>query len=384
MTRRAGRLVLAAGLAAGPVLLLGAASAAEPPSCDGQTAGYVQAPPTTTAAGTVPLSGTACTSIGRLELRLTPPGRTPGDGADAVLAAQDPQPPPRTLSFDLVTAPCSAPAPACAPKATAPNGTWTLRLVDTSGGGGEVAGGTFVLDVPAAAPTGVAATLRPDRTVVVRWDRGPEPDLLGWDVQDGGGRSRQVDLPQAAGAAGPCDDTGACSTTFAYRPVDGGTRSFTVRARRACGTSGCTPVASPASAAATVTLPPPAAGTGTPSPRPAASPARSGAAPALPRGFSAPAPFTAPRLPALPAPRVAAPQLPDGTFEPTLGYGDRTATDEPEPGEAAARPAVTRLTDTGAGLLQDAQLVQSVAGALVLALGGAHLRSWLGRSPAED
>lgn len=383
------------GVAATAALLLAAGAA--------WASGSVQVPPgPVTAAGTVALAATATADEkGSLELRVTAPpdatGKAPAPVAAAAAGPAKPTDGDRTLKYGLTTTPCNL-VPPCGKGATAPNGTWTAALVETFPAGPErvLDSRTFVLDLTAAPPADVTATLAGTpgqaRTVTVRWARGPEPDLLRWDVTDGAGRSQRVDLPQDPKAASPCDAQGVCSTTLTYRPVETGSRTYSVTATRACATKGCTPTPSAATSSPPVSLSGPAAASGSPSarpPSPAGATARgttapgpgNGTATVLPREFLAPAPTSvlgAPQVPQLPAPQVAPPQEAAGGFQTTLNY--------PAPVDAApgGRAAPSRLTSTGGGLLQDQQLMQSVAGALVLALGGAHLRSWVRRAGQDS
>lgn len=378
---------LCGGLLAAALLLLGPGTAWADGSVD------VPAKPVTSA-GDVPLSATAsATERGALELRVTPPSQ--GGARETVVAtrldAAQTADGSRTLKYVLGTAPCTLAARACADGAAAPNGTWTVALVETypaptAIAEQQLASREFVLDVPAAPPTGVTASSTGSRTVTVRWARGPEPDLLHWTVSDGRG-SRQVDLPTDAKAAQPCDANRLCTTTFSYAATDSGTRTYSVSATRACGQKDCTPVASQPAQSAPVSLPGPV-GSSSPAatrgPSAGGSPSgvgtASGSASApLAGGLFAPPPAGAPQLPRLPAPAVAGPE-PDGSFSPTLGYADRF---QAEPGQAGPQPPRSRLTTTGGGLLQDPQVLHGVAGALVLLLGGAHLRTWLARATPD-
>lgn len=381
---------LCGGLFAAALLLLGAGAA--------WAGGSVEVPAKpVTAAGDVPLSATAsATERGALELRVTPPAQ--GGAPETVVAKRvDPAQPgdgARTLTYVLGTAPCTLAATVCADGATAPNGTWTVALVETypapAGAPAPpeqpLASREFVLDVPAAPPTGVVAARTGTGAVTVRWTLGPEPDLLHWTVSDGRA-NRQVDRPADPKAAQPCTASGVCTTTFTYPAADTGTRTYSVTATRACGPKGCTPVASPPAKSTPTSLSGPVSSSPPPgSPGPSAGGSTGGAgtgsastsAP-LAGGFFAPPPAGVPQLPRLPAPAVAAPG-PDGSFSPTLGYADRF---QVEPAQAAAQPPRSRLTTTGGRLVEDPQVLRGVAAALVLLLGGAHLRTWLGRTDRD-
>lgn len=83
------------------------------------------------------------------------------------------------LSYDLDTACATA---VCAGRRPAANGAWTVRL---SGAAEDER--TFVLRIPPAAPLGVEA-VRSEGGVLVRWQRGAEPDLRAYRVEDAAGR----------------------------------------------------------------------------------------------------------------------------------------------------------------------------------------------------
>jgi hypothetical protein len=84
-----------------------------------------------------------------------------------------------------------------------------------------------------------------------------------------------------------------------------------------------------------------------------------------------------------PDPSVAAPQVAD-TFAPELGYDDRVVEDLVVPeAQAAPRGRGGVLTDATGGLLGDEAVARSLAGALVLLMSGAHLRTWLTGSRTE-
>ncbi|HVE62967.1 MAG TPA: hypothetical protein VNB94_04105 [Mycobacteriales bacterium] len=64
----------------------------------------------------------------------------------------------------------------------APNGTHVIRLRGTS----NAVERTFVMKVPPRRTTGVRAVNTGDYQITVRWDRGTEPDLAGYDVYSNG------------------------------------------------------------------------------------------------------------------------------------------------------------------------------------------------------
>lgn len=323
----------------------------------------------------------------RLELRLGAPGQTPQVVAQLGPAAATDSA--RTLSADLDTATCGI-SFVCG-RGTAPNGAYTVELaaVRPPELGSEervLATGSFVVDVPARVPTTVAAKVTSPRQVTVSWARGTEPDLRSWQVSDGAGRTETV-APDKA-----CADA-TCSVAFSYAAGDSGARTYSVAASRACGRSDCQPALSAAASTGPVDITTAAEASGEGAPSPGASPAASGGVGradtrSLDFGLGAFGPT--PEVPSFPdappvPPAVAAPQLPD-TFEGTLGYDERATAvpevvDEPAVEAGGREPAVATVTGGG---LEDEQLVRSVAAALVLLLGGAHLRAWLGRGRAED
>jgi hypothetical protein len=340
--------------------------------------------------GPIALSGSVdVTERYEIELRLAVPG-----AAEPVTVAALPRATAReadrAIAFELATAPCNVPG-ACAAGSDAPNGRWTVQLVHLLpaefGGPELLAEGGFDLDVPARTPSDVSAELEGDRSVVVRWSRGTEPDLIGWELDDGAGST-------AAVVPGDVCEGAACSAVFEYGPADSGSRSFTIAAARACGTADCEATLSKPATAGPVVLPekPKASPTVKPSgsPGPSSGPAKVAArgstgGPAR-SGFQTFAPSLGlPRLPSQnggSAPAVAAPLLPDGELDETLGYEDRVER-EPVLPEAAGRDGAL-LTSTDAGLLGDEAVMRGVAAALVLGLSGAHLRTWLARARAED
>lgn len=304
---------------------------------------------------------------------------------EVVLAADRPDD--GQLRLLLKTACPTDPGEACAEGLPGANGRWLVRQSGVSGGE-EI---PFFLRIGGAAPADVTATLD-GRTATVSWAPSREPDVVGWDVGDGAGNQRVT--PEA------CDDT-RCSTTFGYPASQGGQRAFTVQAVRPTGVEQPVEVAGPAATSAPVSLPapatpPPSAGPSGPAPGggatgPSAAPGTGGAATAqsFGQGFGSFSPSLGlPKMPPLPettAPAVAGPQVAD-TFEPTLGYDDsreaETGTDD-EDDVAAPRGREGTLTSTG-GVLDDEQLMRSLAGALVLLMSGAHLRTWLGRTGPDD
>jgi hypothetical protein len=368
----------------GAMLLLGAGAAAA-----GTTA-----PERVTAHGEVPLSGVIeeRDRTGVAELRVSGPGVAP------VAVARSAQPSPETprsdpaqVAFALTTAPCNVPGETCGGGRALPNGTWTVQLFEVERlREDDVERGepvTFVVDVPAGTPQDVVAAID-ERTVTVQWARGVgadkaviEPDVR-WTVDDGKGRTATV-------SPAVCQQ-GTCRVQLPYPDDASGPRRFTVAGQR--------PGTSPAAASApsnevVVPVVPGAPSPGaSPAATPGASPGADGAGPgqataqSFDQGFSSfPPSLGLPQLPQQPgsSPSVAVPQVAD-TFEPTLGYDvSREAESVTREPVAAPQGREGVLTSDG-GLLGDAQLLRSVAGALVLLLAGGHLRTWLARSrPGE-
>jgi hypothetical protein len=303
------------------------------------------------------------------------------------------------VTFPLRTAPCNLTEESCPAATVLANGTWTVQLfeVDRAADAPEVergAASTFVVDVPAFPPQDVTATIEA-RTVTVAWARGvgPDQDLLEpdvrWTVDDGQGRTAIV-APEA------CVD-GRCSAALTYPDDASGPRSFTVAAARP-GTAA--PTVTPAEGEVVVPAVPgaPSAGptAGAPDGATPGAPGAPGAAPggegqataqSFAQGFNNFAPSLGlPKLPPLPettAPSVAGPLVAD-EFDPTLGFEDRTVR-EAVPGAVAAPPGREGvLTSSGGGLLGDEQAVRSLAAAMVLLMGGAHLRTWLAGTRPTD
>lgn len=384
------RTRLAAGLAMAPLLAAGLLLAATP----AWAANELKTPDTVTAHGPVLLEGTVDdTQDGnKIELRVTAPG-----APFQSLASREPQtgaaPKQRSVSFTLDTNRCTLKACAGAEGLDLPNGSYLVELVsfglmqppaptctptnnngkDPKDTGCLLASKPVVIDVRARPPSNPSATAAGPQ-ITVSWDRGPEPDLIDWQVKEKDGAPVTI---RPGGAPDPCA-AGRCQAVFGYTAADTGVRSFTVSAARACGPKDCTPARGLPSAEVSATLAPGATGS-------------SGGAPIVAGpGFSTPPAGTSgttfaqgfgsklglpklPPLPTAPAPAIAPPA---DTFDPTLAY--------PEPGEQLAQPPEpvvagrdARLTSTGDGLLQSEPVVRGVAGALVLVLTAAHLRRWL-------
>lgn len=387
------RRALALAVAGTVVVLTASASSAS--TTEEPSASTTEAPKQITEHGEVVLKGVIDEPPGEgtgvAELRLT------GPGVEGVAVArsgrpspEEPQRDPASVTFPLRTAPCNLPGDVCAGGAVLANGVWTVQLfeVDRPADDQEIARGEparVVVDVPALPPEDVSAVLE-GRTVTVAWARGVgpeqalvEPDVR-WTVADGTGRAVTVG-PEA------CAD-GRCSTAFAYADDASGPRRFTVAASRS-------ETAEPTATAAPDDVVVPAVPGASPGPSAGASggPGASGApgggggsglatARSLRDGLSrfTPAVPTLPGLPSGSPPSVASPQVAD-TFDPTLTY-EAPREDEsgvPEP-QAAQPPSGRESVLTSNDALVDDAAARSIAGALVLLLAGAHLRTWLSGS----
>lgn len=369
------RRVALAALAAGLLGVLAGPAHAE---------GFVTAPTEpVTAHGAVTVTGDVdAAERDRLELRIGAPGQSPQVVAQLGPAATTDSA--RTLSASLDTATCGIVA-VCG-RGTAANGTYAVDLLAVRPpelGSEErvLATGSFVVDVPARVPAEVAAEVTAPRQVTVSWARGTEPDLRGWQVGDGAGRTQTV-------APAACDgDT--CATAFSYGAGDSGARTYSVVATRACAGADCDPVPSVAASTGPVDIATAGqtSGDGTPPPGSPPPGATGGVGRADTRSLDFGLGDFGPTsdVPSIPEaapvpPAVAGPELAD-TFEGTLGFDERVTTvpevlDEPAVEASGRDPAVATVTG---GPLSDEQLVSSVAGALLLVLLGAHLRAWLAR-----
>ena len=371
---RARCVLIVAVLAAAPLALLGTGASAaivEADPAEGQAVAAHGAYRFTSDLAPEPLR--------EVTMRITGPGQPPL----VVAGGRDAQGRPTVL---LKTRCPSDPGDACAAGGLAPNGPYTV-VEEESGLRGRTSQRSFFLRIGGDPVPDLRATLA-ERTATVTWRPGPEPDVTSYAVADDRGARQTV-------ARSACSAEGVCSATFAYAAADTGSRVFSVRAARPCGVEGCPDALGPEATSEPVQLPPPPPGSG-PSPTASAGSGGSAGGPGAStagRGqgtaradlggfastFNSFGPkLGLPKLPPLPdstAPAVAAPEVPD-TFDETLGYEDRTELDPVLPGPQAGRDD-TRLTSTGAGLLGDEQVVRGLAGALVLALSGAHLRTWL-------
>ena len=142
----------------------------------------------------------------------------------------------------------------------AANGTHTIRLRGTS----STVEKTFTMRVPPRKPTGVNATKTGDRQITVRWDRGNEPDLAGYDLFTNG---------DTAVARGISPDRTEYVVDYPETGYEGQKSFYVVANRRTC--PGCSDtVASPRSDTSSAELhaPPPPPPSPDPSYEPEPSP----------------------------------------------------------------------------------------------------------------
>jgi hypothetical protein len=189
----------------------------------------------------------------------------------------------------------------------APNGTFTVSLY------GEItkktyATSTFLLSRPPAAPSGVQVDLKGPSALVVRWDRGTEPDLKSYEISSAAaGKSGSVSADEV------CDGS-TCRAPLMLPPDAAGHKAdVSVRAFRDDGEGGS--IGSAHSSTASVSVPAPK-----PSPSPRASKKRAEATGKLQPPKQAPAehlsttrPSSLPKAPKLP--KVPSPKHPDNTLK---------------------------------------------------------------------
>jgi hypothetical protein len=359
--------------------------------------------------------GSVLPDTAAVKLNLTVPGPQPGPyTVDTSTGSSD-----KDVKFTL-TPDCANYAASCAANGPSTyNGTYTATL-----SGGATGTRTVTLQIPPAAPTGVAATATGQHRVQVSWSANREPDLTGYDVFTADGSIVAANLP-------------ADRLSYEFdlaSPGYGGEHSYVVRAHRlAC--ANCTgpdsgaQLDSPMSAPAGVTLTEP-----TPSPDPTTDPGTGdggygggggsggggtgggtgsggtgtggtdgGYASGNDGGaFSSgtkPVPGTlangatafgltfksfspklgAPKLPPLPKFSFSEAPIPEGTYDPMLEYGDQTVQ---VPTRVADGGGFTStLVDTFGSAFQGRKLFRSIAIALLLLLAAAHLRVFLRSEP---
>lgn len=294
-------------------------------------------------------------SPGPTELTLTEPG-----SEVARVVAVSTSPDGGELAHDFDTA-CAGSV--CADRSPVRNGTWVLRLR-----GGATDERPFDLRIPPTAPVGVAAEPA-QAAVLLRWQRGAEPDLAGYSVEDGSGA-----LVRGGIGLDACDASGRCQVEV---PADAG--SWSVRAHRKVCPDCVTTLPSPPServtaggAASTpvdgVLPPPPAAEPAAEERRGQLPDQRSAFAEAF--GASRPAAGAVPRGVMTPGAPGA---QPDGPYDMELGY-DAPQAGSP-PGRESVGEALSALGSTDRVWLM-------VASGLMIGVA-AWLRRWARRVAAD-
>jgi hypothetical protein len=221
------------------------------------------------------------------------------------------------------------------------NGAYVVTL---KGLLGTIEQRTFYVREPPARPSGLDAGVS-DHKLIVRWSRGDESDLTGYDVYVGGSRKRQ-------GTPGALCAGEVCSTALSL-PASGGRVNVGVRARRATGTGGTI-----ASGFSTTSVTLPGLPTG----------ALSGGG-RSPNGL--PSQSTNPLLP-LPG---KSPSLSLPTVAPD---GQASGFQYPTPGPQVANPATGPETKKSASA-SPLRWGKSVALAMILLIVAAHIGAWTRR-----
>jgi hypothetical protein len=300
--------------------------------------------------------------------------------------------------------------------ASAPNGSWTATL-----SGGNTGTRTFTINYDPNAPGSFSATGSGAREVSFLWTKGSEPDLTGYTLTDGSGSVIATGItPASAG----CASSSRCSYGKYYDTDYPGTHDYRLIANRSAAGGG-TLSSQPATAQATLTVPPKPTASPTPAPTQGGAPATGGSggtpagssgggtgggAPAggssASGGGSAGNPGAKPTLPpnAIAQPRTFAPTfrafspslgipklpplpsttmlpaleqpLPVGTYKPSLPYSPKSETTK-------TTSVLTQPIHFVSNVLDSKQLARSLAGALILLLIGAHLRRFLGTHAEE-
>lgn len=282
----------------------------------------------------------------------------------------------------------------CSGREPAPNGTYTVQVVQT---GLLLSGGvddrqTFTLRVPPRRPSAVSIRVEDADSVRIRWDRGAEPDITGYVVVDASGSK-----VQRVSAAEGCDD-GSCATVVQVPASRKGERvAYTVRARRSVEPGSDATVASAPSDQVAVAVPP-----ASPSPTSrimgeaadAAAEATSEAEPsaaARPDGAQATLPHVEPLAAHSRLPLLEITALRNGEFRQGPGYPlPLLPSPTPRAGgqaDALSAPALDSGQDTApprsmtsAIGMAPSEWWKTVALGLVLLLVAAHLGAWTWRT----
>lgn len=157
---------------------------------------------------------------------------------------------------------------------SAPNGTYTVHLTSQlllAQGDGEH---TFKLRVPPQPPEDLTAKVNESRAVLLRWKRGPEPDLAGYDVLSSTG-----DKLSSLSVGSACDG-GSCAAMLDAPAGSAGEQvGFAVRARRHTAPSSNATVSSAPSKVVTQVPAPAPTVSSSPNPSSAATPSDGGTSP---------------------------------------------------------------------------------------------------------
>ena len=202
--------------ATGALLAIGAPQASAAVVSPGNGASYTT-PATVNIRADYGRSGTANA------LSVTPPG-----GGAVQVASAPGNVNGGTMSYDLDLGCWTS----CTP---APNGTWTVTQ-----SGGTSSSSTFVTRIAPQAPSGVSAEPTGSREVRVRWEAGPEPDLVGYALYEGSSVVKD-------GIGLSACDGGSCSTTVSYASEGSGAHSYSLRALRSAGPGSGSTLESPMS-----------------------------------------------------------------------------------------------------------------------------------------
>jgi hypothetical protein len=151
--------------------------------------------------------------------------------------------------------------------AGAANGTWTAQLA-----GGNTGSRSFTTSFQPATPAGFSAQGSGQHDVLLTWQRGSEPDLLGYALfEDGSGAGQQISFDGAG-----CTSAGSqCSLSKTYS-TDGSSHSYDLVAKRSGASSGSIVRSDPASASVVLAPKPKPTPSPTPAPAPGGTPAPNG------------------------------------------------------------------------------------------------------------
>jgi len=209
----------------------------------------------------------------------------------------------------------------------------------------------FTVRVPPSAPRGVRASASGGK-VTVRWSRGAEDDLAGYEVAAGGARSR------SASPSALCSGS-ACATTLSLPSSTSGQVGVSVRALRPDG-SGGTVRSSPSSSR--VTIPPGST---------AARLTGQGTGGSGPRSGATGVPSLDPLNPL---------QNNSSINLPTADPGGSAGFEYPAPGPEVADPGQAGAATENVSATSSLEWGKSLAIALILLIVAAHLGTWTRRT----